>query len=363
MERWRRNPCRVYRLAATLTARQRNDWKVIATCPSCSTTAINPYGRHHQRVEVAAEGGSMGNAGQPPSSWKSLSLQQSQRSKRRINNANTNGSSNNNNNMPPVPGAEPQDMLGRHEQDILNKIILQTETETRQRTINSWSDSCSKLGKRGGIAGLKNWSGRGLWEGLRIRQQEHKEWRRCSLPVAPVTVMINLPCCRCDRMKRKRGLSAAPPSSVTTTSTVSQNERGAFRPSRPTGSASIWQSSELQGRADTKTARASRGRNSKAYGSRLRLADGIELRFCLAAGLATHQCWKHSPVDQAMAALVLPAVSNARCQSRATLAHQDMSVPTLYANDMAGQCAAFANFPLGRPTRLGLFSLLLAEMP
>jgi hypothetical protein len=160
-----------------LTARQRLG-RSIATCPSCSKRRINPYGRHHPRVEVAAED-SMGNGGQPPS-WKSMSLQQSQRTQTANNNAN--GSSNNNN-MPPVPGVA-QDMLGRHEQNILNKIILQTETTSVSGPRSTRGDSCSKLGKKGaGLLDSKNWSGRGLWEGLRIRRQEHQEWHRCSLPV------------------------------------------------------------------------------------------------------------------------------------------------------------------------------------
>jgi hypothetical protein len=50
--------------------------------------------------------------------------------------------------------------------------------------------------------------------------------------------------------------------------------------------------------------------------------------------------------------------------NRATiLAHQDMSVPTLYANDMAGQCAAFCKLSLGRPISLGLTFFTAEEMP
>jgi hypothetical protein len=44
---------------------------------------------------------------------------------------------------------------------------------------------------------------------------------------------------------------------------------------------------------------------------------------------------------------------------RQRLAHQDMSVPTLYAN-MAGQCAAFCKLHSGA-TDSGLFSLLLLD--
>jgi hypothetical protein len=149
-------------------------WKDSPQLVRAAARGVNPYGRHHPRVEVAAED-SMGNAGQPPSSWKSLSLQQSQRTQTAINNANTNGSSNsNNNNMPPVPRRKPQDMLGRHEQNILNKIILQTETRPSSADlINSWRQLQQAWEKGAGLLDSKNWwdadSGRGCEYGRSTR--------------------------------------------------------------------------------------------------------------------------------------------------------------------------------------------------
>lgn len=258
--------------------------------------------------------------------------------------------------MPPVaPGAESlQDMLGRHEQDILNKIILQTEAETRQRTDQlverqlqqAWEKErdCwiqELVGTRNlrgaantntsttapGMAPLQSSgsSGHGHTT-LSVRPSEAQTWSQSSAPPSSYnhhgSSIVGT---------REEPSGPADPRVVQAHLSVVQEEiKGEPTPR---------QLEQAVEKFQKLTDPASGSPMESSYASAWQLVSQL---------IKVH---KHSPVDQAMAALVhfcqqfqMLVVNRVR---RGALAHQDMSVPTLYANDMAGQCAAFCKLTLG----------------
>jgi hypothetical protein len=299
----------------------------------------------------ASGGGSMGNMGQKPSSWKSMaSLQQSNA------NANANagtgtGSSTNNSNVPPVPGAESlQDMLGRHEQDILNKIIVQTEAETRQRTDQLVERQLQQAWEKERdcwiqeLVGTRTLGGAATTPGMAPLQSSSSTGHghgHTTLSVRP---------------SEAQAWSSAPPSSYNHHSSSIVGTGTREEPSGPVDPRVVQAhlavvQEELKGEPTPKqleqavekfqklTDPASGSPMESSYASAWQLVSQL---------IKVHT---HSPVDQAMAALVhfcqqfqMLVVNRVR---RGALAHQDMSVPTMYVNDMAGQCAAFCKLTLG----------------
>jgi hypothetical protein len=292
-------------------------------------------------------GGGGGISQPPPSSWQSMaSLQQSVRSQANAaSNMSMNGTGND---ISPVPAAAEslQDMLARHEQGILNRIILQTEAETRKRTDQLVEQQLQQAWEKERDCWIQELVGTRTLGGAAMTTS--------GSGMAPLqSSSSNMLTARPHSSETQMWASPSPHNSNHNNSSlveVRSEPSGPVDPQVVQAHLAVVKE-ELKGELTAKqlehvvekfqklTDPSSGSPMESSYASSWQLIGQLT------------KVHTHSPVDQAMAALAhfcqqfqMIVVNRVR---RGALAHQDMSVPTMYVNDMAGQCAAFVKLTLG----------------
>jgi hypothetical protein len=255
----------------------------------------------------------------------------------------------NNGTAAPPPVTESlQDMLARHEQGIMNKILQQTETETRQRTDllierqlqqawererDCWMQELvgtrtlggAATGNNGPLQSTLSHSSSGTGGQYTLTLGRPSTSTRDAATAGSFRNTSSLAAARAESS------GSLDPHTVQAHLQVVQQELQK--------NASAKQLQQAVGKLQTLTDPSSGSPVDSGYASAWQLISNLI------------QAHTHSPVDHAMSALVhfcqqfqTLVVNRVR---RGALVGQDISVPTTFSSDVAVQCAAFCKLVLG----------------